>query len=370
MKIGILSPDNPHKGLHRDAELLAWALTSEVEGGNLIPKEDVDIFHVKNLLFDSLSTESSDSSEPTPWSIGGGTALDSWLMNIDVLFISEQLNSYLFENILPSIKIVYIPNLEWARLAGVDGDVATWISSVRSFIPRGLIVLAKSPTIGAVLVQHNIECTVVDWSIPDEIRTELRSNRRKKKRVLMNAGLGGWRSRRGVDVMIEAINSIPSNMPIKFIIKTIKPWEKYELGEIPDGVELVEGFLSRNEMNELVESADLIIYPSRFEGFGLSLLEALHKGIPVMCTNGWPMNELQTIQDPRLLIEVSKTVPLRLAWSFEPKAESIVANLVAIKKKKLSKLFPVSEVTRGLKERQDTFRIQIQSIVNNLMKMA
>jgi glycosyltransferase involved in cell wall biosynthesis len=123
-------------------------------------------------------------------------------------------------------------------------------------------------------------------------------------------------------------------------------------------------------MNELVESADLIIYPSRFEGFGLSLLEALHKGIPVMCTNGWPMNELQTIQDPRLLIEVSKTVPLRLAWSFEPKAESIVANLVAIKKKKLSKLFPVSEVTRGLKERQDTFRIQIQSIVNNLMKMA
>ena len=137
---------------------------------------------------------------------------------------------------------------------------------------------------------------------------------------------------------------------------------------LPTGVKLVEGFVSRDEMDELVESADLIIYPSRFEGFGLSQLEALHKGIPVMCTNGWPMNELQTIQDSRLLIEISEATPLRLAWSFEPKAESIVANLVAIAEKKIGKEFPVSEVTRGLKEKQDNFRLQIQNIVQNLME--
>lgn len=33
-------------------------------------------------------------------------------------------------------------------------------------------------------------------------------------------------------------------------------------------------------------------YPSRWEGFGLSLLEALHAGVPALATDGWPINEL------------------------------------------------------------------------------
>ena len=45
----------------------------------------------------------------------------------------------------------------------------------------------------------------------------------------MNAGLGGWKSRRGVDVMIEAINMMPSNHTFDFVLKTIKPWEEYDL---------------------------------------------------------------------------------------------------------------------------------------------
>ena len=42
LEIGILAPDNPHKGLHRDAELIAWALD---EGGF----SDVEILHLKNI---------------------------------------------------------------------------------------------------------------------------------------------------------------------------------------------------------------------------------------------------------------------------------------------------------------------------------
>ena len=361
MNIGILSPSNPHKGLHRDAELIAWALD---EGGH----KSIEIFHLDNIRANVVSMESSNSGAPSKWSISEGVSLDKWLHKLDIVFMSEVLNVALIEKIVPVVKVVYIPNLEWTIIKGKEGEVASWINSVREYIPKGLTVLAKTETVGKVLQQHDINCTIVDWSVPDKIRKRKRTPSKKGKiRVLMNAGLGGWRSRRGVDVMVEAINGMPDKHPYQFVLKTIKPWAEYELGAIPVNVELVEGFVTRKEMNELVNSADLIIYPSRFEGFGLSQLEALHKGIPVMCTDGWPMNELQTIADSRLLIRTSEMTPLRLAWSFEPSPESIVENLIKLSSESPCITFPTVEVTNGLREKQQNFISQLTNLVFRLI---
>lgn len=360
MNIGILSPSNPHKGLHRDAELIAWALD---EGGH----KSIEIFHLDNIRANVVSMESSNSGAPSKWSISEGTSLDKWLHKLDVVFMSEVLNVALIEKIVPVVKVVYIPNLEWTILKGEEGEVASWINTVRKYLPIGLTVLAKTETAGMVLEQHDINCTVVDWSVPDKIRkTKRKPSNNSTIRILMNAGLGGWRSRRGVDVMVEAINAMPAGHPFQFVLKTIKPWAEYELGECPKEVELVEGFVSRKEMDKLVNSADLIIYPSRFEGFGLSQLEALHKGIPVMCTDGWPMNELQTIEDSRLLIRPSGMMPLRLAWSFEPSPDSIVENLIQLSDENPCITFPTVEVTRGLREKQQNFISQMSNLVFSL----
>lgn len=360
MNIGILAPDNPHKGLHRDAELLAWALS---EGGF----KSIEILHLKNIRSDVVSTKSTNSGAPSIWSVSEGVYLDEWLHKLDVLFLSEVFNLGLVEKIVPVIKVVYIPNLEWTIMKGEEGEVASWITNVRNFLNNGLTVLAKTNTAGQVLEQHDIDCTVVDWSVPDKIRkTKRKPSSKDEIRVLMNAGLGGWKSRRGVDVMIEAINNMPEKHNFNFVLKTIKPWEEYGLGECPESVELVEGFLSRKDMDKLVDSADLIIYPSRFEGFGLSQLEALHRGIPVMCTDGWPMNELQTIEDERLLIRVKEMTPLRLAWSFEPSSNSIVDNLMSLSDENPCITFPTVQVTKGLGEKQKNFVSQLRDVVTDL----
>ena len=314
-----------------------------------------------------MAAESSPSGDPTPWSIEGGKQLDEWLFGLDVLFLSEVINKKMVDKIVRHIHVIYIPNLEWTVLKGEEGKVAAWIKLVIKYVNKGMTVLAKTQTATEVLLEHDIDCSIIDWSVPDAIRTKKRSTRRKKIRVLMNAGLGGWRSRRGVDIMMQAIKSMPAGLSYKFILKTIKPWAEYELGDVPLNVELVEGFVSRQEMDDLVESADLIIYPSRFEGFGLSQLEALHKGIPVMCTNGWPMNELQTVDDKRLLIDVKQASPLRLAWSFEADPDSIVENLVAMNGQHPCNLFPIIEVTKGLEQRQERFRVQIHTLVQDLI---
>ena len=137
------------------------------------------------------------------------------------------------------------------------------------------------------------------------------------------------------------------------------------MGDVPENVELIEGFQSREELNLLVETADMVIYPSRFEGFGLSLLETLHTGTPVMCTDGWPMSELQTIDDYRLKISILKDSKLRLATCYEPSSDSIVSNLEQLSNKNLNRLFPQKRVVSGLKERQESFVNQISSMITN-----
>lgn len=42
--------------------------------------------------------------------------------------------------------------------------------------------------------------------------------------------------------------------------------------------------LSRNELRAFASGVDIMLYPSRREGFGLSLLEVLHAGTTVRLT--------------------------------------------------------------------------------------
>ena len=50
--------------------------------------------------------------------------------------------------------------------------------------------------------------------------------------------------------------------------------------------------MQRADLSAALRDADAVLYPSRWEGLGLSLLEALHAGVPALVTDGWPMNEV------------------------------------------------------------------------------
>jgi glycosyltransferase involved in cell wall biosynthesis len=52
------------------------------------------------------------------------------------------------------------------------------------------------------------------------------------------------------------------------------------------------GWISKEELLDLYSRAMLFVYPSRFEGFGLPVLEALAAGVPSACSNIEPLNGL------------------------------------------------------------------------------
>ncbi len=52
------------------------------------------------------------------------------------------------------------------------------------------------------------------------------------------------------------------------------------------------GFLSEAGLAEAYRQADLLVHPSRYEGFGLQLIEAMRCGLPVVCTDGGAQPEV------------------------------------------------------------------------------
>lgn len=52
------------------------------------------------------------------------------------------------------------------------------------------------------------------------------------------------------------------------------------------------GFIDFAKLPEFYAQSMLYIFPSRFEGFGLSLLEAMHAGVPCACSNNSSLGEL------------------------------------------------------------------------------
>ncbi len=85
-----------------------------------------------------------------------------------------------------------------------------------------------------------------------------------------------WKHSRGVPYKLKVAGDL-----------WIKSKEIQELFNIYSGHEDIEftGYVSEDELNALYNNASAFVHTSFVEGFGFPLLEAMNKGIPVLCSN-------------------------------------------------------------------------------------
>ena len=104
---------------------------------------------------------------------------------------------------------------------------------------------------------------------------------------------------KNVPMLVEAFQRIKAACPFPVRLKVIGPKDpRYpeaerraaELGLLGD-IEFT-GFVSSAELAEAYRTADLLTHPSRYEGFGLQLVEAMAAGTPVLCTDGGSQREV------------------------------------------------------------------------------
>lgn len=122
-----------------------------------------------------------------------------------------------------------------------------------------------------------------------------------------SSGYGGVNTRKGTDLLLKAFQKVRGDC--KLIVHSQVPASKYgnEVGDLirrDDRIEFIEKTVAPPGLYYL---GDVYVYPSRLEGIGLSIPEALACGLPVITTDNAPMNEFVEDGHNGLLVRVKET---------------------------------------------------------------
>ncbi|MCK4353149.1 glycosyltransferase family 4 protein [candidate division WOR-3 bacterium] len=147
--------------------------------------------------------------------------------------------------------------------------------------------------------------------------------------------VGAIKPRKNLNTLIKAYASIKDKLEYKLVIVGKSGWgsknlfkfikslglrsEKLEVGNQKSEIRgqrtsdiIFTGFVPDKDLPYIYSNADLFIYLSRYEGFGLPILEAMASGVSVICSNASSLIEIA--QDAAILVnpenvnEVSKSI--------------------------------------------------------------
>ena len=332
MKVGILALADPGKGLWRDTEILIWALQSSTIRRRNNGSSSISIFTIER--YDSRIRNSPENvtscalKQSNPYVVRMGTQFNNWLEKLDVLICNEVWLENVFQLARKAkVRVIYVPNLDCAT---TNGGTSSWIKSVRKSTVE---IWAKTKFCQKVLNETGIKSNLVLWSIPDLVRRDREIHRKKPVDFLVIAGRGGIKNRRGIDLALKAYAlARKQDQNITLTIHSIKPLKKYVPPDLlnVEGLSISEGLLARQDLAKFYDHADVLLYPTRWDGFGLSLLEALHEGLPVITTDGQPMNELVEHEHNGLLVEAEKNGVMKLTPNFECSARAMANAIIRI----------------------------------------
>jgi glycosyltransferase involved in cell wall biosynthesis/GT2 family glycosyltransferase len=150
------------------------------------------------------------------------------------------------------------------------------------------------------------QCFYIPWGTDVSIcKPQITDKKSNEVTFFHSSGMGGINLRKGTDILIRAFLKIKGSA--KLIIHSQVGIEKYkELAEIlpkhPE-IEFIEG---NYPLPGLYSKGDVYVYPSKLEGIGLSVPEALACGLPVITTDSPPMNEFVENGKTGYLVEIEK----------------------------------------------------------------
>jgi glycosyltransferase involved in cell wall biosynthesis len=166
-------------------------------------------------------------------------------------------------------------------------------------VPQGLGAVRRAPA----LSEH-------------ETRARLRLE--EGRRLLLT--LSAKRPHKNLLALLGALARIPPERRPLLVAPGYPTWHEAQLrarvAELDLGADVrLEGWLGEGEIEGLWALADAFVYPSLYEGFGLPVLEAMARGVPVACAEASSLPEVAggaaLLFDPRAEEEIALAQSLR-----------------------------------------------------------
>lgn len=255
-----------------------------------------------------------------------------------------------------SIRTVCIPNAEWLPPA-----CGGWAQFVDLHIAPNMNCFRQ--------IHKNLPRSVyMPWPVDTEafpFRVRERAHT-----YLYIAGNGGINSRKGTDIIHKAATMLAAKKhPARFIVYTQsdkhahhdKKHSKYhQQSAWPSNVE-VRGMTPTQA--ELYREGDVFLAPSRWEGIGLQLLEAQACGLPLITTNGPPMNEYNpwhTIKcTPKVSVPGTRTITV---YSLD------VAHLVSLIEQTYGQVIIDQSMSAGLWAKRRSWNLAANGTIEGLIR--
>ncbi len=355
-RVGIVTAYTTRKGLCT----LARSIESVLE-----PKASVFPARKIRRLDEAFEREKADEIEEElrhPLVAPAGTPFPDWLARHEIVVFIERLHPRIFRTCRESgIRTVlvalldYLPEEEPVRREGMrdlDRVVVHSEEGARRLREDGV------PRVTAVPPG-------LDWPcLPARPLSD-------RTLFYFNIGVGGPHNRRNAPMVLETFNGLLAGHPEAHLVVKMLPQARKQypdFGQLHPSIEVIEGRRSRAEMLALQQAADVSLFPSRFEGLGYPLLESLHSGVPVVATDGPPMNEIIREGENGLLIRArpAATHGLQTVWDLDPgHFRSQVERLLGEEGRPL--LSRLKEgAARGNRERQEAFRAGWERVISEL----
>lgn len=105
---------------------------------------------------------------------------------------------------------------------------------------------------------------------------------------------------------------------------------KVEMTSIPKNIHLITQRLPRKTLLEIQNQSGIHLCPSKTEGFGHYIMEAMSAGAVVVTTDAPPMNEF--IKDPRCLVRYSHTMSQNYATTYIVDEIALATTIQALQK--------------------------------------
>ena len=241
---------------------------------------------------------------------------DSWLYekafyedyidtNGDVFFFP---NIFPFPTRLKGKMIITVHDLIPIKLPAYTNNptlIDKYKSSIENMIKTQPIVMVDSQATKVDIV----ECTNIK---PDRIHVTYLAHDssicfpEKNESILSALGIRGPYMlylaaidiRKGIDIILEAYHAMQRTFPeIGLVIAgavdegySTLPRQMWELSSSPKV--LLVGYVTDDQKRALMSGAELFLFPSKYEGFGLPILEAMACGCPVITSNVSSMPEV------------------------------------------------------------------------------